>query len=388
MEVQTRLMSLFASGDSFELECGKNLKHIRVAYETYGELNAAGNNAILICHALSGDAHAAGLGIYPAELLEAIPFYRSMKSGQPGWWDGAIGPGKAFDTNKYFVLCLNILGSCYGTTGPSSINPETGKIYGASFPPVIVRDMVKLQHACVQSLGINRLLAVSGGSLGGMQASEWALMYPEMVRSLIPVATSVQHSAWAVGFNHLARQAVCNDPVWNNGNYSRQPRNGLSLARQIGMISYRSSVSFQERFGRDRLQNNDNYFNDENLFQTAAYLKYQGKKLVDRFDANSFLTITRAIDLHDVAHGRGSLAEVLSGIKARTLCIGIDSDILYPAEEQKEIARQIPGAVYAEIKSRHGHDAFLIEFGQLHGIITPFLESVRKLEMEQTGYSK
>jgi homoserine O-acetyltransferase len=377
IQALTRIVIPFKTGDRFLLECGHNLKDIQIAYEAYGELNAAGDNAILICHALSGDAHAAGEGLYSAEVLEAIPFYRSMKSGQPGWWDSAIGPGKAFDTNRYFVVCSNILGSCYGTTGPVSINPDTGQTYGASFPPVTVRDMVNLQYALIRKLDVKRLLTVTGGSLGGMQALEWAIMHPEMVSSLIPIATSVQHSAWAIGLNHLARQAIKNDPEWKNGDYRQQPVNGLSLARQIGMVSYRSAISFQERFGRDRLQQNGDLFIEANLFQAAGYLNYQGEKLVSRFDANAFLTITRAIDLHDVARDRGHAPEVLSSVKARALCIGIDSDLLYPADEQKEIARQIPGATYAEIKSRHGHDAFLIEFEQLREIVAPFLDSIR-----------
>ena len=376
MRVKTSLLQIYDETNPLELDCGQTLAPVSIAYETYGRLNADGTNAILICHALSGDAHAAGEGVYDREILRRIPFYRAMRSGRPGWWDGMVGPGKAFDTDRYFVVCSNVLGSCYGSTGPSSVNPQTGKPWQASFPQVTVRDMVRAQHRLLQKLGVNRLVTVSGGSLGGMQALEWALMYPHLVDSLIPIATSARHSAWAVGFNHLARHAVRNDPAWRNGYYRCQPEAGLALARQIGMVSYRTDISFGHRFGRKRQKNGRHYFDQSNLFEVENYLNHQGRKLVSRFDANSFLLLTRAIDLHDVGKDRGGWRNALGRIQAKTLCMGIDSDILYPAREQQEIAALIPDSLYSEIHSDNGHDAFLIEFEQMRQAIAPFLNEV------------
>jgi len=376
MKVQTKLIQLFDAADPFKMECGETLPEVRAAYETYGTLNEAGDNAVLICHALTGDAHAAGEGVFPAELLKEIPFYSAMKEGQPGWWDAAIGPGKAFDTDRFFVISSNILGSCYGTTGPVSINPETGRQYGPDFPPVTVRDIVHVQRRLLQELGVKKLVTISGGSLGGMQALEWAVLYPELVSSIIPIAASAQHSAWAVAFNHLTRQAVMNDPAWNGGCYTKQPENGMALARQIGMLSYRTDISFQARFGRG-LQNPQSSDNGRaDMFRVESYLNYQGDKLVKRFDANTLLTITNALDGHDLARGRGSLERAFALIKAPALCIGINSDILYPAQEQREIAAGISRARYAEIKSSDGHDGFLIEFEQLQKYVQKFLDEI------------
>ncbi|MBN2426055.1 MAG: homoserine O-acetyltransferase [Calditrichaceae bacterium] len=375
MEAETKLMRLFTD-QPLHLECGAELSPVMAAYETYGTLNEDGSNAILICHALSGDAHAGGSAVITDEILKKIPFYKTMKEGQPGWWDGMIGPGRAFDTNKYFVICSNILGSCYGTSGPADVNPQTGRLWQKDFPAVTVRDMVRVQYTLLQKLGVKKLHSISGGSLGGMQALEWAVMYPDFVKSIIPIATAARHSAWAVGFNHLARQAVTNDPVWENGYYKDQPARGLSLARQIGMISYRTDISFQRRFGRERLDDENGYLDEANLFQSESYLNYQGEKLVNRFDANCFLAITRAIDWHDLSQGRTSLEDVMKTITARALCIGIDTDILYPAHEQQEICQLLTNAQYHEIQSTDGHDAFLIEFGQLTEVIKPFLNSI------------
>jgi len=376
MKVRTQLTQICDASNPFQLDCGQSLAPVNIAYETYGHLNSAGSNAILICHALSGDAHAAGEGVYDREILQRIPFYKSMRQGQKGWWDGMIGPGKTFDTDRYFVVCSNVLGSCYGSTGPASVNPQTGKPWQADFPQITVRDMVRAQYLLLKKLGVNRLVTVSGGSLGGMQTLEWALMYPHMVRSIIPIATSARHSAWAVGFNHLARHAVRNDPAWCNGYYRRQPEAGLALARQIGMVSYRTDISFGHRFGRQRQKNGRHYFDHSNLFTVENYLNHQGRKLVNRFDANSFLLLTRAIDLHDAGKDRGSLEEALAQIQAKTLCIGIDSDILYPAREQQEIAALISNSRYAEIHSDNGHDAFLIELEQMRKAIEPFFEEI------------
>ena len=364
--VQTRTWQLSASDVPFLLDCGRSLSSVTVAYETYGELNPAGDNAIVICHALTGNAHAAGLSS------------RDPKSA--GWWDSMIGPGMAFDTREYYVVCSNILGSCYGTTGPASVNPETGSSYAMTFPQMTVRDMVRLQHALANHLGIKQVRAVIGGSLGGMQVLEWALMYPEMVRSIIPIGTAARHSPWCIGLNELAREAITNDPDWRGGDYYGlgQPERGLSLARQVAMMSYRSDVSFLSRFGRDRKrpvgESPEERFDFTNLFQVESYLHYQGMKLVRRFDANSYLYISRSMDLHDVAFGRGAMPDVLSSIRTPALCVGISSDVLYPVHEQLELAHGLGSATYAEIDSPHGHDAFLIEVDQLTQMVKGFMK--------------
>lgn len=357
--------------EEFRLESGDILPQVTVAYETYGKSNNTGTNAILICHALTGDAHASDYH-YNGNGRSTD----TVSSKQKGWWNELIGTGKAFDPSSHFIVCSNILGGCYGTTGPTSINPITGKKYGADFPQITVRDMVNLQHKLLTSLGVNKLEIVTGGSFGGMQVLEWALMFPDYVERIVPIATSAQHSAWCIGLNEAARKAITDDPLWENGNYISQPGAGLSTARMIAMISYRSAESFNKKFGR-AISRNESLActNSDSKFQVESYLRYQGEKLVNRFDANTYLCITRAMDSHDVARGRGLLREVLEKIKAKTLCIGINSDILYPASEQKQIAALIPNAKYFEIDSIHGHDAFLIEFEQMNKAIANFLTS-------------
>ena len=360
----------------FILEDATPLTDLTVAYETHGRLNREGDNAVLICHALTGDAHVAGDGVYPAHVLEQAPLLTAMMPGQKGWWDGMVGPGKTFDSDRYFIICSNILGSCYGTTGPASLIPGSNQVYRMKFPRITVRDMVALQHLLLQQLGVNKIRLITGGSLGGMQTLEWAVMHPEMVMSIAPIATASRHSAWCIAINHIERNAIMHDPEWENGNYARQPENGLALARKIGMISYRTDRIYQERFARERIQGENGNIDPENIFQVESYLKYQGNKLVRRFDANCYLYLTWAMDHHDIAAGRGKMEDILASINARTLCIGIDTDILYPAHEQKAISAGIPGALYAELKSMLGHDAFLVEFGQLDAILRPFLNEV------------
>ena len=362
---KAKTVRVFTHEKPLKLELGGTLSPVDVAYETYGTLNSDGSNAILVCHALTGNAHAANLAPH--------------QNGQPGWWDGVIGPGKGFDTDRYFVISSNFLGSCYGTTGPVSINPSTGKPYQADFPQMTVRDMVRVQRELVGALGVKRLVTVAGGSLGGMQVLEWGLLYPEIVDSLLPIATAARHSPWCIALNEAARLAIQNDPTWNDGHYSDQPAQGLALARMVAMISYRSAESLNAKFGRALQQDHsgneyrDPFARGRDLFQVESYLRYQGKKLVDRFDANAYLAITRAMDLHDVSSGRGSVATALGRISAKVLSIGIDSDVLYPVEEQKELAGLIPQARYAEIHSPHGHDAFLIEFEAMNKLIRDFL---------------
>ena len=366
--VQTKFVELFSASDPLSMECGALLAPVLVAYETYGELNSVGDNAILVCHALTGSAHAAG--------------YLSDDSKSAGWWETFIGEGKALDTRKYFVICSNFLGGCYGTTGSVTIDPSTGKPYGVRFPQMTVRDMVRVQKSLIDFLGVKQLRTVIGGSLGGMQALEWGAMYPQSIRSMIPIATASRHSPWGIGLNDIARQAIMNDAAWRNGNYYAhgQPENGLSLARQVAMMSYRSDVSFLDRFHRDRIVSNGQAakarFDTTNLFQIESYLRYQGKKLVDRFDANTYIYISRAMDLHDVAYGRGTIEEVLSSLAIPTLCVGISSDVLYPVHEQKTLASLLPQSVYRQIESPFGHDAFLIEYEQLGKYVREFLKAL------------
>lgn len=331
-----------------ELESGDYLEQPTIRYQSYGTLNANADNAILICHALTGSAHAAGI-------------YRN----DIGWWDALIGKGKAIDTDKFFVLCSNVLGSCYGTTGANSLNPMTGQKYRLDFPNITIRDMVSLQKALVDRLGIKKLHAVVGGSMGGMQVLEWAAMYPEMLERIVPMAVGAQHSAWAIGLNHVAREAITRDPLWRGGEYSEQPREGLALARSIAMISYRSRDSLQDKFGRDYRQTD---------FQVESYLRYQGDKLVRRFDANSYLYLTEALDSHDVARARqGTLADILQTMHTPALVFGINSDVLYPETEQLFIAEHLPQVDYVQIDSPHGHDAFLLEFAQMDAPLREFL---------------
>ncbi|HEX2983529.1 MAG TPA: homoserine O-acetyltransferase [Ignavibacteriales bacterium] len=377
MSVKTEFIELFNSQNKFVFENGCGIEKIAAAYQTYGKLNNEGSNAILICHALTGNAHAAGVlaGIESDDesRWNFLNKYSHMNADKTGWWDRLIGKGKIFDTDKYFVVCPNILGSCYGTTGPASVNPVTNKPYASDFPVYTVRDIVKVQHALLKKLGVNKLKTVAGGSLGGMQVMEWAVMYPDMVESIIPMATVAKHTDWAIGLNEAARKAIQNDPKWNGGKYADQPIEGLKLARMIAMLTYRSDVSFNERFQRERV-NGGSRFDSENIFQAQSYLRYQGEKLVKRFDANTYIYLTYAMDLHDVSYDRSKVEDVLGNISAKTLSVGINTDVLYPPSEQKQIAAQIPGAKYAEINSIYGHDAFLIEIDQISAMIKEYIK--------------
>ncbi len=376
----TRLFQL--KDTPFPFECGTELSGINIAFEAYGTLNARRDNVILICHALTGDAQAAPPDIprYDFDGIEEISIAPTGEFGTPhnGWWADLIGPGKALDTNRYCIVCSNILGSCYGSSGPASVNPLTGERFGMAFPEVSVRDMVRLQYRLLQGLGIRRLRSVIGGSLGGMQVLEWAILHAEFIDSIIPIATVARHSAWGIALNTAARQAITNDPVWQKGRYREQPAKGLALARSIAMLSYRSASSFNTRFGREQSPNPPHSpiaFRNQPAadFQVESYLRYQGKKLVERFDANTYLYLTRAMDTHDISRERDNLESVLASIKTPTLTIGVTSDLLYPIDEQRLLARYIPKVEFKTVYSDDGHDAFLIEFEQMGRFVKEFL---------------
>ncbi len=365
--VQTQKYTFAHPPDHFLLESGKRLGPITVAYETYGELNSTGDNVILICHALTGDAHVAGL--------------KRPDDRVPGWWDEMIGPDRVFDTNRYLVVCSNVLGGCYGTTGPSSLDPATGSPYGMRFPVVTIRDMVNVQYRLLQYLGVRRLKLVVGGSMGGMQVLEWAISYPDFMEAVIPIATSGRLSAQGIAYNQTQRLAIMQDPLWNNGDYplGGGPGKGLSLARMIGTITYKSDQSWTKKFGRTFSSHDPrDIFEFDQCFEVENYLHYQGRKLVDRFDANTYLYLTKAMDLHDVGRNRSSYEEALAQIRCRVLSIGITSDFLYPTHWQKELVQILRragrNARYAEIESPYGHDAFLIEFRQMADIMERFLQ--------------
>ena len=352
--------------DSISLDGGTTLAPVEVAYETYGTLNAQKSNAILILHAFSGDAHAAGI---------------SPETGKPGWWDNMIGPGKAFDTNKYFVICSNVLGGCRGTTGPSSNNPATGCPYAMSFPVITIRDIVRLQKMLIDHLGIARLLSLSGGSMGGMQALEWAVSYPDAVVSTIPIASTARHSAQQIAFNEVGRQAIIADPDWNDGNYygGKPPARGLAVARMVGHITYMSDDSMREKFGR-RLRGKNSFGYDFDVdFEVESYLRYRGSEFVNRFDANSYLYITKAMDYFDLSNGNGSLAAAFERAQARFLVISFSSDWLYPSYQSQEIVRALRSrnvdVAYCELPSNYGHDAFLVDVGEQTELVRGFLAS-------------
>jgi homoserine O-acetyltransferase len=352
--------------DGISLDSGATIAPLDVAYETYGELNAARSNAVLVLHAFSGDAHAAGI---------------SPETGKPGWWDNMIGPGKAFDTNRYFVICTNVLGGCRGTTGPASINPATGCPYAMSFPVITIGDMVRLQKMLIDWFGIARLLTVSGGSMGGMQALEWAVAFPDSVVSAIPIASTSRHSAQQIAFNEVGRQAIMADPDWNAGNYygGPLPGRGLAVARMVGHITYMSDDSMREKFGR-RLQGKDNFsFGFDVDFEVEGYLRYRGSQFVGRFDANSYLYITKAMDYFDLTTGRGTLAAALEKTKARFLVISFSSDWLYPSYQSQEMVRALRSrncdVAYVELQSNYGHDSFLVDVAEQTDLVRGFLAS-------------
>jgi homoserine O-acetyltransferase len=347
------------------LESGRLLGPLTIAYETYGRLNQNRSNAIMVAHAWTGDAHAAGI--------------HSEEDRRPGWWDNMIGPGKVLDTDRFFIICSNTIGSCKGSTGPTSLNPRTDRPYRLSFPVLMVRDMVRAQKLLLDHLGIASLLAVVGGSMGAMQALEWGIHYPEMVRSIVPIAGTGRTSPMAIALNALARQAIFNDPLWKKGNYRPEhpPSDGLALARAVGHISFLSDVSMHLKFGR-RFSVRDGMFDFFGKFEIERYLDYNGGNFVDRFDTNAFLYLAKALDLYDVAWNFDSLGDALARLDCPSLWFAFSSDWLYPPDQTEEVVnelrRQNKPVVYHLIDSDYGHDSFLVEPEKFIPILKEFLD--------------
>jgi homoserine O-acetyltransferase len=393
--VETKFFTFGEKGDEgLVLDCGRVLAPVTVAYETYGKLSAKKDNAILLTHALSGDSHAAG---YHAG------------DDKPGWWDVMVGPGRTIDTDKYFIICSNVIGGCKGSTGPASLNPAasapykvsysstikstgnpvTGKPYGPDFPIITISDMVNAQSRLIDFLGIKKLLCVAGGSMGGMQALQWVASYPERVASVMAISTALKHSPQQIAFSEVGRQAIMADPKWRRGEYygSGQPERGLAVARMIGHITYMSERSMEEKFSR-KLKNNDYSYSFKTDFEVEGYLRYRGDSFVKRFDANSYLYITKAMDYFDLSGGK-----LTAGIKSygvRFLVIAFKSDWLYPASQSEEIVRVLKNAgmdaSYCLIDSYYGHDAFLLEYEAETRLITHFLNRTKDKNGGDRGY--
>jgi homoserine O-acetyltransferase len=355
----------FVSSEPFHFESGGTIPELTLRYETYGHLNAAKDNAILICHALSGNHHCAGV--------------HSMDERKPGWWNFVVGPGKPIDTSRYFVICSNSLGGCSGSSGPYSINPETGERYRLDFPKLTVRDMVNAQSLMLDSLGVGRLHAVVGGSMGGMQTLQWAIDYPDRVGRYIALACCARHNAQAIAFNDTGRQAIVQDPVWDNGNYDpdQPPGHGLSVARMMAHITYLSDAGMEAKFGRKRRTSDAGKEHFDVEFEVESYLRYQGQSFVGRFDANTYLYLTKALDRFDL-HGPVSLDDTLSAVTASGLLVGFTSDWLYPPQGNREVAEALlrlgKDATYAELEMDFGHDSFLVRSPELYDLIRTFLD--------------
>jgi homoserine O-acetyltransferase/O-succinyltransferase len=378
----------FVSTAPFTFENGQSIPGFTLRYETYGRLNASADNAILVCHALSGDHHCAGI--------------HSLNDKKTGWWNNLIGPNKAVDTNKFFVLCCNVIGGCQGSSGPSSIDPRTGRTYGVTFPAVTIRDMVRTQKLWLDSLGVASLYAVIGGSMGGMQVLQWSLEYPAFVKRALAMATTAREGAQAIAFNEVGRQAILQDPEWNHGIYPKSggPRVGLAIARMMAHITYLSDASMDRKFGRKTvaersgakpvapatLPAHDSMEGIESTppstafdvrFEVESYLRYQGKSFINRFDANSYLYITRALDQFDLAATHGSLEKAFADVQAATLVVGFTSDWLFPPDQNRDIALALLRAgkrvSYAELSTDLGHDSFLLESPQLYDLVRGFL---------------
>lgn len=367
----------FAKNRPFSLEGGSSLRDVTIAYETWGTLNADASNAILVCHAWTGDSHVAGSAV--------------QGHATPGWWDQVVGPGHSIDTNKYFVVCSNVLGGCQGSTGPASLHPDDAKPYGLRFPVVTIRDMVRAQASLADSLGISSWNSVVGGSMGGMQALEWAITFPSRVRSLVAIATTMEASAQQIAWSAIGRRALVMDPAYQDGDYYNSdidngPWTGLSIARMIAQVTFRTDSKFNEKFGRQLRDNSfgTDGFNLFSRFDIEGYLDHHGDKLARRFDANSYLYIGKAMDLHDVSRGRGGKQEAMSRITAPTLTLAIDSDILYPPYQQEAIQAALtnknPLNKHVEIRSIEGHDGFLLEFQAINQHVGEFLNACALVE--------
>lgn len=353
--------------NALQLDCKRKLYNVTLRYETYGELSENQDNAVLIHHALTGDAHVAGK--------------HSPEDRKPGWWDEMVGPGKFIDTDKYFVICSNVIGGCSGSTGPRSINPETGKLYNLDFPVVTISDMVRAQKRLIDHLGIKKLLAVIGGSMGGMQSLEWSRLYPDMVKSVVAIATTSQLAPQSIAFNWVGSQAIRSDANWQDGEYTVNPEHGLSTARMLAHITYLSDESMSRKFGRN-LQDADQYsFAFKRDFAVESYLEYQGQRFVERFDANSYLYITRAVDYFDLANG-GNLADALKNVTADFLIVSFSSDWLFTTAQNEAIVKAVVAnnlnCSFCEIESSYGHDAFLLEVDRLGALISDFLRNQRE----------
>jgi homoserine O-acetyltransferase len=378
----------FVHAQPFTFESGQVLPGFILRYETYGRLNPAGDNAIVICHALSGDHHCAGI--------------HSLTDPKPGWWNNFIGPGKAVDTNRFFVVCSNVLGGCQGSSGPLSIDPATGRPFGLTFPFVTVRDMVLAQKLLCDHLGLSSLYAVIGGSMGGMQVLQWGIEYPAFVKRMIPLATTARESAQAIAFNEVGRQAIMQDPEWHHGEYAKGagPHGGLAIARMMAHITYVSDKSMDLKFGRRKPVGpatspsskpgaegtasagpvgSSAAYTFEVQFEVESYLRHQGESFINRFDANSYLYITRALDHFDLSTVHGSLEQAFAAVEAETLCVAFTSDWLFPPAQNREIVlallRAGKRASYAELATNLGHDSFLLESEELYGLVRGFLGS-------------
>ncbi|HYP17778.1 MAG TPA: homoserine O-acetyltransferase [Opitutus sp.] len=358
----------FVYAQPFTFKSGQTLSGFTLRYETYGRLNATRDNVVLICHALSGDHHCAG--------------FHTAEDRKPGWWNNLIGPGKAVDTSRFFVVCANVLGGCQGSTGPSSTNPATDRPYGLAFPFVTILDMVRAQKLLLDHLGISELHAVIGGSMGGMQALLFAIEFPHFVRRVLAMATTAREGAQAIAFNEVGRQAIMQDPEWNHGDYAKGggPRVGLAIARMMAHITYVSDASMDRKFGRRRKAAvNGDAYNFDVQFEVESYLRHQGQSFINRFDANSYLYITRALDHFDLPHAYGSLEAAFANVQAETLVVGFTSDWLFPPEQNRAIAlallRAGKRASYAELSTDLGHDSFLLESEELYTLVRGFLET-------------
>ena len=360
------LVLRFGADKPLKLEAGVDLAPFQIAYQTYGELNEARSNAVLVCHALTGDQHVANT--HPV-------------TGKPGWWESLIGPGKIVDTRRFFVICANVIGGCLGSTGPASTNPSTGRPYGLDLPVITIRDMVRAQVMLVDHLGIDRLFCVIGGSMGGMQVLEWAASYPERVFSALPIATGARHTSQNIAFHEVGRQAVMADPDWCGGRYleeSKRPEKGLAVARMAAHITYLSEAALHRKFGRNLQDRERLTFGFDADFQIESYLRHQGMTFVDRFDANSYLYMTRAMDYFDLAeeHG-GLLAEAFRNTRTRFCLISFTSDWLFPTEESRRVVHALNAAgasvSFVEIETDKGHDAFLLDEPEFHGAVRGFI---------------